>query len=98
MYVYSDPSRENDPHALPNVEVFDAAVFVCGYCGTRLFPEECDCAGKEPAEGRGFKYWYAYGFPGCLWDSEPVGPFDSEESAIADMLENAEGDGYDYDE
>lgn len=21
-YVYSDPSRENDPHALPDVEVF----------------------------------------------------------------------------
>jgi|19_taG_2_1085344.scaffolds.fasta_scaffold315961_1 hypothetical protein len=28
-------------------------------------------------------YWVA-GLPGCLWDGEPTGPFDSEEKAIAD--------------
>jgi hypothetical protein len=22
MYIYSDPTRESDPHALPNIEVF----------------------------------------------------------------------------
>lgn len=26
-------------------------------------------------------YWAA-GFPGCLWDGDPQGPFESEEEAI----------------
>lgn len=28
-------------------------------------------------------WYYAYGFPGCLWDSEPEGPFLSEIAALA---------------
>lgn len=28
-------------------------------------------------------YYWATGFPGCLWDSEPIGPFQSASEAIA---------------
>lgn len=31
--------------------------------------------------GAGFYYWFC--FPGCLPDSDPFGPFESEESALA---------------
>lgn len=27
-------------------------------------------------------FYYAFGFPGCLWDSDPVGPFDTEAEAL----------------
>ena len=30
MQAHSDPSRETDPHALPDVEVFDASDYVDG--------------------------------------------------------------------
>ena len=29
-------------------------------------------------------WWYAFGLPGCLLDSDPVGPFGSEAEALAD--------------
>ena len=35
----------------------------------------------------GWYYWFC--FPGCLPDSDPVGPFDTEDEAIADCRENA---------
>jgi len=34
-------------------------------------------------------FYYAYGFPGCLWDSDPVGPFDTEEEALEAAREAA---------
>ena len=34
-------------------------------------------------------YWYAYGFPGCLWNSDPIGPFETYEEALEDARENA---------
>jgi hypothetical protein len=68
MQVYSDPSRESEPHALPNVEVFH----------TDNYPAE-DC--EEPlADGW---YWWPC-FPGCLPDGEPMGPFKSAADALAD--------------
>lgn len=60
---YSNPRRENDPHALPDLEIFYAA------------------------DGW---YWQAC-FPG-LPDSEPNGPFKSEEKALADARGNAGDD------
>ena len=27
-------------------------------------------------------YYYAFGFPGCLHDSQPYGPYDSEQECI----------------
>ena len=34
---------------------------------------------------RGF--YYAYGFPGCLHDSEPVGPFKTQDEALENARE-----------
>lgn len=48
---------------------------------------------EEGIEG-GWFYWYC--LPGCLPDSEPMGPFKTEDEALADARENA-GD-YDEDE
>lgn len=69
---YSDPSRESDPHALPDVEVF--------YRRGQGRPDE--------TEASGWYYWYC--FPGCLPDSDPVGPFNSYDEALADAQESAE--------
>ena len=38
----------------------------------------------ERAYGVRNGWFYAYGFPGCLWDSDPIGPFDTEEEALAE--------------
>jgi hypothetical protein len=60
-HVYSDPTRENEPTALPDVEVF------------------YDEAWAKNKSGAWF-YWYC--FPDCLPDSEPIGPYPTEEVAI----------------
>ena len=74
MQAYSDPTRENDPHALPDVEVFYQDV------------SDPDCVGNGDQEdgplATGWYWWPC--FPGCLPDSDPIGPFDSEDEALAD--------------
>lgn len=70
MQAYSDPSRETDPHALPNVEIFHVSKRELGEYG------DIDTPGW---------YWHAC-FPGCLPDGEPQGPFGSEREAIEDCL------------
>jgi hypothetical protein len=42
---YSDPSRENDPHALPDIEVFEASIVHI----------ECRCGDYDIAEGESFE-------------------------------------------
>ena len=74
---YSDPSRENDPYALPDVEVFHSSDH----------PAEED---GEPMEA-GWYWWSC--FPGCLPDGEPKGPFTTEAEALADAQEGSEGEG-----
>lgn len=72
---YADPSRESDPHALPNVETYHSdGVNEAGGSGD-----------DAPADHAGW-YWQAC-FPGCLPDSDPVGPFDTEAEALADARE-----------
>jgi hypothetical protein len=73
MQAYSDPSRENDPHTLPDVEIFYA----------RRGELELDNDG-EPSEA-GW-YWWAC-FPGCLPDGEPFGPFATKDEALAKMID-----------
>lgn len=68
--AYSNPDRESEPHALPDVEVF--------HCDSQ---EAKRVTGSNRA-GAGFYYWFC--LPGCLPDSEPIGPFDSEAEALAD--------------
>jgi hypothetical protein len=67
---YSDPSRESDPYALPDVEVF--------YVEQSDREEFLDSEG-EPLE-EGWYYWFC--FPGCLPDSEAFGPYATEQEAI----------------
>ena len=78
-YYYTDASRESNLHALPDVEVFYSDDY------GRLIAE------GKPVEGwfDGVGYYYAFGFPGCLWDSDPVGPYDTYEEALAAARESA---------
>jgi hypothetical protein len=78
---YSDPKRENDPHALPDLETF----YVSESDVTHYGDHELLDNGEAITEA-GW-YWWAC-FPGCLPDSEPNGPFKTEEEA----LENARKD------
>jgi len=94
---YSDPERESDPHALPDIEVWRAQVMHCVDCGAEapdpgddsarksvLCPDE-GCLGVLAAEvPRKWGWWWWYCLPGCLPDGPPVGPFELEEQALAD--------------
>ena len=76
---YTDASRENDPHALPDIETF--LVDRKGYVGGLPFvmPHEPG----EPAMGiaePGWYFWFC--FPGCLPTSEPEGPYKTEDDAV----------------
>jgi len=75
--AYSDPTRETDPYALPDVEVF--------YMSEQDLVEAawCDEIGQL---GKGWYYWLC--FPGCLPDSDPIGPFETEEEALKDAQDN----------
>lgn len=73
--AYSDPSRADDPHALPDVEVW--------YADAADFP---DGNGEPNAAGW---YWWTC-FPGCLPDSDPMGPFETEADALADAQSYSE--------
>lgn len=68
---YSDPTRADDPHALPDIEVF--------YHDSN----DPDGVGNGCADDTlesGWYYWFC--FPGCLPDSDPVGPFETEQAAV----------------
>jgi hypothetical protein len=85
---YSDPKRETDPYALPDVEVF--------YMSQADIDQVCRDNGIDPDDRQdddsvvysdpGWYYWSC--FPGCLPDGEPTGPFATEAEAEADMREN----------
>lgn len=90
---YADPRREANPTALPNVEVFhhehakrERCMLNAGDKATRygecIVNEDDDCCGSG-------WYWQAC-FPGCLPDSDPIGPFDTEAAALADAQASAE--------
>jgi hypothetical protein len=82
---YSDPARESDPHALPDVEVFYRTRAECNEIDREAL------AGADPrvVEGGGICgaqpgwYWWSC-FPGCLPDGDPSGPFATEAEALAD--------------
>jgi hypothetical protein len=89
---YSDQTRENEPTALPDVETFQAHHAECPECGGLVMSPDCT-TGACQDDGRivrltstGWFYWFC--FPGCLPDSEPKGPFQSEDDALDDAREN----------
>ena len=71
MQAYSDPERETDEYALPDIEVFHVGP---NSEMRNMFPEGDDFIGW---------YWWSC-FPGCLPDGEPNGPFATEAEALAD--------------
>jgi hypothetical protein len=77
MQFYIDITRETDPYALPDAEVFFAKA---GELDEAYEEREDD----TPTE-QGWYWWSC--FPGCLPDSEPCGPFASEEEAMEDARE-----------
>ena len=76
MQIYTDPKREQDPYALPNAEVFEVSESDCQ--PGSVFWNDDD---NEPFKP-GF-YWWAC-MPGCMPDSDPQGPFKTEQEAIDD--------------
>ena len=66
---YTNPAREDPWYSLPDAEVFWLDA-----------DEQTDDEGEPLPEGW---YWWAC-FPGCLPDSEPIGPFATEDEALAD--------------
>ena len=68
-YIYRDPSRQSDDHALPDVEII------------YMTPERLKGLSYDTADTG---WYWASGFPGCLWDSDPIGPFPTEQEAIND--------------
>lgn len=70
---YSDPEREDDAYALPDVETF--------YRTEAENREYGDIDGDGEPMPAGWYYWFC--FPGCLPDSEPMGPYATEAEAIA---------------
>ncbi len=78
--AYSDPSRENDPHALPDIEVFHVNERQC-----REWNDDPEC-GESRSDFEPGWYWWTC-FPGCLPDSKPNGPFATQAEALADACE-----------
>lgn len=104
--AYSNPDRESDEHALPDLEIFQLTArevaeqdedLIYEYMkrpGYRLASMNSsvreamfDAMIEEEGINGGWFYWYC--FPGCMPDSEAVGPFDSKDAALQDARENA---------
>jgi hypothetical protein len=82
---YSDPERESDPHALPDLEIFyrtETAIANDARLNGKLDANNPWCDGDGEPLGAGWFFWYC--FPGRLPDSDPIGPFGSEAEALAD--------------
>lgn len=75
---YRDSSREDDAYSLPDVETF--------YRTKAENAADGWVDGDGEAMGTGWYWWSC--FPGCLPDSDPFGPFDTEEEALADARDN----------
>lgn len=74
MYYHTDPSRERVFGAIPDCEVFLVTQTESEY-------------NRETYPQAGF--YFAYGFPGCLWDSDPNGPYLTERKALEAAREQA---------
>lgn len=73
-YEYINEKRESEPHALPDVEIFE---------------HEKACLDGTCMHALEDGFYYAHGFPGCLWDSDPVGPFETYSIALEQAREDS---------
>jgi len=105
---YSDTDREDDPHALPDLEVFELTArevaassmyedehfefmrrreFRLATMNSRARDAMLDAMVAELGIKGGFFYWYC--MPGCLPDSDAIGPFDTYAEALAAARDDA---------
>jgi len=99
MQAYSDPERESDPYALPDIETFQLTAeeavqldedlmweagkeFPLMHMNSRDREKALDWAIEESGATGGW-FWQSC-FPGCLPDSDPIGPFETEQAALED--------------
>ena len=79
--VYSDPSKADNKWSLPDAEVFYVTIGMAfEMFGHELGIHEFDTRDERLKELEGFYYWFC--LPGCLPDSSPIGPFETEAEAI----------------
>lgn len=76
MQTYFDDSRREDPHALPDCEVF-------------YHDGSADMVDEEGDPLAAGWYWWACSL-GCLPDGEPCGPFDTAADAESDAQDFGE--------
>ena len=75
--IYTDETREEEPYALPNAEVFYVSQMEVNYNLQNIDP-----ADEYTITEAGWYWWSC--FPGCLPDSDAIGPFETEQEAIND--------------
>ena len=75
--IYTDETREDEPYALPNAEVFYVSQMEVNYNLQNI-----DHADEYTITEAGWYWWSC--FPGCLPDSDAIGPFETEQEAIDD--------------
>ena len=75
--IYTDETREEEPYALPNAEVFYVSQMEVNYNLQNI-----DHADEYTITEAGWYWWSC--FPGCLPDSDAIGPFETEQDAIDD--------------
>lgn len=84
MKHYSDPNRASDPYALPDLEVF---YLTAGEARQWTKDAQGGPDGPNVEYVKGWYYWSC--FPGCLPDSDPMGPYDTEDQALAAAREDS---------
>jgi len=75
MQIYSDPSRADGPYTLPDVEVFRVSPAEAIYN-----QQNADHADEYTIVEPGYYWWTC--MPGCMPDSSPFGPYETEAAAI----------------
>jgi len=103
---YSNPSRENDAYALPDLEIFELTArevaerdedliyeykkrreFRLAGMNSRDTEKMFDAMIEEEGITGGWFYWYC--FPGCMPDSDAIGPFTSRDEALKAARDDA---------
>jgi hypothetical protein len=103
MQAYSDPKRENEPYALPDIEVFELTAHEAAEQDEDLiweylerFPlanmnsRDRDAMFDAMIEEQGITggwFWWSC-FPGCLPDGPAIGPFESRAEALKDAQDS----------
>ena len=75
MRIYSDPSQADDAYTLPDVEVFRVTEMEA------IYNLQNACHANEYTIFAAGWYWWTC-LPGCMPDSSPFGPYETEAAAI----------------